>query len=139
MSIKLIENQLINPTGKPRYIWLSLLPLYKPLLKNKPMKFIGVLMICAFSFGVNAQEKQIDMNAQTAKLSTVQSEIVVLEEKIGRIEGRLEETDPQNITPATQEELDRLKMKLDHLKRVEVSVKAYIDSEKKEPKKSSDK
>ena len=102
------------------------------------MKFIGVLMICALTFGVNAQEKQIDMNAQTAKLTTVQSEIVVLEEKIGRIEGRLEETDPQNISPATQDELNRLKMKLDHLKRVEKSVKAYIDSEK-EPKKTSDK
>lgn len=135
-----MQDQLVNFTGKPVFSRLSLLPFTKPQLKFRLMKAIGVLLLCALSFGVNAQEKQIDRNAQVAKLSTVQAEIVSLDEKIERIESRLEETDPQQVAPTTLEELDRLKNKRDQLKRIEFSVKAYLDdTEKKEPKKSSDK
>lgn len=92
------------------------------------MKFLGVILFCILSFGVVAQQKEIDRNAQVQKLSEVQAEIARLDEKIGHIEGRLSGMDPQSVPPTTQDELNMLKDKRNNLKRVEYSIQAYLES-----------
>jgi len=103
------------------------------------MKVISAIIFTLCLLNVNAQEKQLDRNAQQAKLATTQTEILQLEEKIENIEGRVAATPPQDVHPNTQEELDRLKNQLTKLKRVEFSIKSYleesVDKKSKEPKK----
>lgn len=74
-------------------------------------------------------QKQFNLNEQQQKLSDVQVKIAITEEKIARIEQRINESDPQDVPQDVYTILDGLNTDLSMLKRKEISIKAYIDSQ----------
>ncbi len=103
------------------------------------MKTIMMILFTFLLANVYAQDKQLDRNAQLAKLESTQLEIIQLEDKITKIEERVNLTPPSEQHPSTQEELDKLKSNLLKLKRVEFSIKAYLEESKGVDKKNVEK
>ena len=86
---------------------------------------IMTLLISSTAFS----QKQFNLNQQQQKLSEVQGKIIVLEEKISRIQHRIDESDPNDVPQDVYTVLDGLNTDLNMLKRKEISIKAYIDSQ----------
>lgn len=93
------------------------------------MKIVYTLLFCLVSAVSFSQEKNIDQNAMSAKLANVQAEIVALEERISMIQIRIDGMAESEVTPELQNVMVNLNSKLDKLKRVEFSTKAYLDGQ----------
>lgn len=103
------------------------------------MKFLAFLSFMLLTVVAYSQEKQIDKQAQVAKLSTVESKIVLLEEKIERVEGRITANPELANDPIVTQGLQELKDELMMLERVQKSVKSYLEDSDKKTENKSDK
>lgn|SRR3989338_1352571 len=92
------------------------------------MKTLLLAFLCVLSFNGLAQEKTINRLEQQQKLVAVQAEIELLSEKIDRVQLRLNELDPVEVPTAVSDELELMKNQLISKKRVEYSIKAYLES-----------